>query len=249
MAISYRDIYDDTLIKLGNAQLPAVGYTNSPAWDWLENLYPKAVSQVISEAMFDPQCLSTRSILTQDSSSPAFGFLYQYGLPYDCVKVREMYPAEYPFKIEGRYLLTDVDNTDLDPGVGIRYSKGLTCVTTPPDWATATSYYVGDFVIESSTTYLCIVSHTSGTFATDLSGGDWEASEYRYLTDLEPFFIEAVTCKLAYLLSYKINQSQNFKQGLLQEYQYALMMAKQSNSENGSIEGEEGSTEWIDTGR
>lgn len=41
------------------------------------------------------------------------------------------------------------------------------------DWATATAYAVKDLVEESSTVYICVEAHTSGTFATDLSAGKW----------------------------------------------------------------------------
>lgn len=42
-------------------------------------------------------------------------------------------------------------------------------------WVTATNYYVGDFVKESSTIYYCIVDHVSGVFATDLAANRWVA--------------------------------------------------------------------------
>jgi len=40
-------------------------------------------------------------------------------------------------------------------------------------WQTAYSYAVKDVVSESSILYVCLVAHTSGTFATDLAGGKW----------------------------------------------------------------------------
>ena len=40
-------------------------------------------------------------------------------------------------------------------------------------WVTATAYAVNDLVTESSKVYLCLVAHTSGTFATDLSNAKW----------------------------------------------------------------------------
>ena len=42
-------------------------------------------------------------------------------------------------------------------------------------WLTSTSYNIGDFVTESSVTYMCIEAHTSGTFATDLAADKWVA--------------------------------------------------------------------------
>ena len=40
-------------------------------------------------------------------------------------------------------------------------------------WVTATAYAPSDLVETGGSTYVCIVAHTSGTFATDLSGGKW----------------------------------------------------------------------------
>lgn len=42
-------------------------------------------------------------------------------------------------------------------------------------WVTATVYEVGAIVEESSIAYMCLIEHTSGTFATDLSNGKWVA--------------------------------------------------------------------------
>lgn len=40
-------------------------------------------------------------------------------------------------------------------------------------WVTSTVYAVGNLVAQGGSVYLCIVAHTSGVFATDLSSGDW----------------------------------------------------------------------------
>lgn len=45
--------------------------------------------------------------------------------------------------------------------------------TTPSAWVTATAYTVGQYVLQSSINYVCLVAHTSGTFATDLAAGKW----------------------------------------------------------------------------
>jgi hypothetical protein len=42
-------------------------------------------------------------------------------------------------------------------------------------WATGVSYTLGAYVTNSGTRYYCAVSHTSGTFATDLAAGNWVA--------------------------------------------------------------------------
>ena len=52
------------------------------------------------------------------------------------------------------------------------------------DWATSTTYVVGDKVRESSKGYKCIIGHDSVTFATDLGNGKWElvnfSKDYRF---------------------------------------------------------------------
>lgn len=40
-------------------------------------------------------------------------------------------------------------------------------------WLTATAYAVRDFVTQGTGTYVCMVAHTSGTFAADLAAGRW----------------------------------------------------------------------------
>jgi hypothetical protein len=42
-------------------------------------------------------------------------------------------------------------------------------------WITNTDYAVGNYITNGGTTYKCLVYHTSGTFATDLSNGKWTA--------------------------------------------------------------------------
>ncbi|MGN6773512.1 MAG: carbohydrate-binding protein [Rhizobiaceae bacterium] len=42
------------------------------------------------------------------------------------------------------------------------------------DWATAQDYVVNDIVKQGGNTYICVVAHTSGTFATDLAAGKWD---------------------------------------------------------------------------
>lgn len=49
--------------------------------------------------------------------------------------------------------------------------------STPAAWVTVTAYAVGDFVTHSSTKYYCVVAHTSGVFATDLTTVKWVAQE------------------------------------------------------------------------
>jgi hypothetical protein len=40
-------------------------------------------------------------------------------------------------------------------------------------WLTATAYAIYDFVEDNGSSYVCLVAHTSGTFATDKAAGKW----------------------------------------------------------------------------
>jgi hypothetical protein len=42
-------------------------------------------------------------------------------------------------------------------------------------WVTSHAYVVGNYVMNASTMYYCVIAHTSGTFATDLAAGKWVA--------------------------------------------------------------------------
>ena len=68
----------------------------------------------------------------------------------------------------------------IEMGVGyMRFWSGATgapvTVATPAAWATGNIYSVGNYVTSGGTTYYCVVAHTSGTFATDLTAGCWVA--------------------------------------------------------------------------
>lgn len=54
-------------------------------------------------------------------------------------------------------------------------NNGQIAVSSPNAWMTSTAYVVGNFVTQTGTIYYCIVSHTSGTFATDLAASKWVA--------------------------------------------------------------------------
>lgn len=67
-------------------------------------------------------------------------------------------------------------------GVDTIDSVNATVEQIKGDWLTATGYVVGDLVWEDSSGtrlgYICLVDHTSGTFATDLAGGNWAVGEF-----------------------------------------------------------------------
>lgn len=54
------------------------------------------------------------------------------------------------------------------------YFNDNTALTWRSAWVTTTVYASGDLVEESGNCYICVIPHTSGTFATDLAALKWE---------------------------------------------------------------------------
>lgn len=60
--------------------------------------------------------------------------------------------------------------------VGSNGTNGATPFTAETAWLTATAYVVGppaSYVSQGGSSYVCLVGHTSGTFATDLAAAKW----------------------------------------------------------------------------
>lgn len=72
---------------------------------------------------------------------------------------------------DGHLLDQVVDIASLSAAVLALLSS--TAWTVRGGWVTATAYAKGDVVLQSGIVYVCMVAHTSGTFATDLATGDW----------------------------------------------------------------------------
>jgi hypothetical protein len=62
--------------------------------------------------------------------------------------------------------------------MGFDSSGNVELTTTVGDWksawTTTTAYVVNDIASNAGSSYICIVAHTSGTFATDLTASKWE---------------------------------------------------------------------------
>lgn len=74
-------------------------------------------------------------------------------------------------------LIQKSDSTVANASIGpAQLSSQLTTGFTPPSlWATSTSYTASpaSCVLNGTSMYICLISHTSGTFATDLANGNW----------------------------------------------------------------------------
>jgi len=61
--------------------------------------------------------------------------------------------------------------TDLQAGKWSLFTSGL---RQRGPWTTTTSYLPFDIIVYGGNTYSCLLTHTSGTFATDLAAGKWQ---------------------------------------------------------------------------
>tara|TARA_R110000868_G_scaffold33755_7_gene122241 strand:- start:3674 stop:5068 length:1395 start_codon:yes stop_codon:yes gene_type:complete len=57
-------------------------------------------------------------------------------------------------------------------------------------WVTATTYILKDIVVETGVWYVCVIAHTSGTFATDVTAGDWVIFQSEVGSFLVPVTVE-----------------------------------------------------------
>ena len=58
-------------------------------------------------------CATKRQILAQDTNTPAWGFVYQYTLPSDCLRVLAIENYDSDYKIEGRKILSNDSEINL----------------------------------------------------------------------------------------------------------------------------------------
>lgn len=117
-------------------------------------------------------------------------FTTQAGLAYHGMRVRATNSASAAIWMEGTCtfsgttltLYTDSSNGSgtfnswLFGIAGQQGAPGVPPLSPVAAWATATAYVVGppaSYVTNNGSSYMCLVPHTSGTFATDLAAGKW----------------------------------------------------------------------------
>jgi microcystin-dependent protein len=72
---------------------------------------------------------------------------------------------------DGALKLASVERRHLSPSLTLG-------VPAPTVWVTATAYEADDTVTTNNRLYICLVDHTSGTFATDLAAAKWAEMAY-----------------------------------------------------------------------
>lgn len=98
------DICNIALTNLGEAKI--VSLTEATERARLSNLrYPDVRDAVLRSHPWN--CATKRAKLTRSTVTPAFGYLYQYSLPFDCLRILGTHDSLLSYQIEGKYLLTD----------------------------------------------------------------------------------------------------------------------------------------------
>jgi len=77
--------------------------------------------------------------------------------------------------IGGPFMDSNVGNVTLTASSA---TGSCTLTATIPAWSSGTQYLPGDYVTHGGVTYLCLLTHVAGTFATDLSSGDWTVQNF-----------------------------------------------------------------------
>lgn len=165
--ISY--ICNPGLISGGARTLTGVSDTSTEA-DLCKAMYETVRDSELRSKIWN--CTKKRIALDVDGTTPNHQWDYRYEMPEDCLYIVEL-EDDKDFTIEGRWILTNESNSD--DQINILYVQKADVNFTA--WLTSTSYSVGDYVINDSTNYVCLVAHTSGTFATDLAADYWETTD------------------------------------------------------------------------
>lgn len=79
---------------------------------------------------------------------------------------------KFTYSVSQEYIM-EIGNLYLRFFSNFNGMPGQVVVPAAPSWVTDTAYTVGQYVTDGGVGYICMVNHTSGTFATDLGNGDW----------------------------------------------------------------------------
>jgi hypothetical protein len=116
-------------------------------------------------------------ILVHGSTAPAIGTGVSGQLYIDYVAGKLYGPKAGTAWGTGKSLVGPTGSTGPTGNTGPTGAPGPESWAVPVDWVTATPYVATSprsVVVMTGETYVCLISHTSGTFATDVSAGRWK---------------------------------------------------------------------------
>ena len=119
MAISWTSINNQALAKLGATEITSIDDDTTGNAIKCRAIYENVRDSLLRTYVWN--CAIERAELALLSTTPEFGYSYEYTLPAApyCLRVLEM-DGGYEFKVEGRKLLTDQETCK------IRYIKRIT---------------------------------------------------------------------------------------------------------------------------
>ena len=142
MARSTTSMANIALSYIGDNRISNLDEDTSEAAVTCRLHFDETVEQVLSDPLVDFNCARARVSIAQSVPAPAGGWLYQYELPPDYLRLRKytddetdlvnyfyLTPADtasYPFTIEGNFLLSNKDDCY------ILYQKKITDVSLFP---------------------------------------------------------------------------------------------------------------------
>lgn len=97
-------IVNNALIKIGENTITALS-ENTKAARIANQIYEQTRDALLRSHPWN--FAMSRGECAQLSTTPAFGFAYEFALPSDCLRVLRMEEHDYDFKVEGRKILTD----------------------------------------------------------------------------------------------------------------------------------------------
>jgi hypothetical protein len=162
--------------KIGARRITTFGATTTEEGRLINNCYAPLLDELLEENIWS---FAQKRVALVDMTEPedysdwVTGTVYTY----DALAVQVVYDptlAKY-YKLKVTHTASALFATDL----ALNYWELRT------DWATSTVYAVGANVYNSGISYVCLVHHTSGTFATDLTATSpkWIATETLAMTE------------------------------------------------------------------
>jgi hypothetical protein len=115
---SWTQMCNRALGRLGAASVSDLSEGSKNA-EFCNTFLTEALQEVLGQ--YDWSCCRKRVRLAPDVTRPAFGFLYRYVLPVNCIRIVSVYrghddPAEgdaIPYTVESGYILTDAGELEL----------------------------------------------------------------------------------------------------------------------------------------
>ena len=115
--------------------------------------------------------LADEKVIDLDRLSRFHDNLKSNGLPLNNWQANKKYKVGYTVIQDGKFYRCKIEHTSTTTFDATKFDlvSGGSGGTTISDWATGTTYSVGNLVIHDNNIYQCNTNHTSATFTADIS--------------------------------------------------------------------------------